>query len=569
MSDPSTYVVPGKTLTQLLDYSDDDGEYGWGSGGSRRTKGAPHSRGGENWGKDAMEMRDTKHGGPAIVLGGGTNAQEASTSLRKLQPAQHKNTNRKVMDRIHLDDFQLGSGGGSSGAVKSNNRVVSDVCEATLRKRASKRAEPKEIDRSERATVENVMDPRTRLLLYKLVNSNTLQEIHGCVSTGKEANVYYALSGDGSPSAVKVYKTSILGFKKRDQYVQGEFRFQRYCKSNPRKMVCTWAEKEARNLMRLQEGGVLAPAVKLLRQHILIMEFLGENGWPAPRLKDVQFPSFNALDQCYLDLCVTVRRMYNRCHLIHGDLSEYNLLLFRGRVMVIDVSQSVEHDHQLAMDFLRRDLVNLTKFFRSRGHGELFKLSCLFQFVTDRELPPLSSGAANLTDAEVHDVAAGRGKGPLSRALAAGRGADIGYGDDTGSLIQYLRDWREKQRHEVITENADQASVDEQVFLHIHVPQGLAEFSDVKAPNAEMTGFVDRMITKKEGAVMERSADFSSEDDSEESEEESVRHIDPQVRVAELSKEERKKHKKAVKEAQRMRRVEKKAQKEKGGKKKK
>ena len=49
----------------------------------------------------------------------------------------------------------------------------------------------------------------------------------------------------------QVYKTSILVFKDRDKYVSGEFRFRHgYCKSNPRKMVRTWAEKEMRNLSR-------------------------------------------------------------------------------------------------------------------------------------------------------------------------------------------------------------------------------------------------------------------------------------------------------------------------------
>ncbi len=116
------------------------------------------------------------------------------------------------------------------------------------------------------------MDPRTRLMLSKLLNSGFLSEIDGCLSTGKEANVYYARagvkgcgmvarSGSGfSEFAVKVFKTSILVFKDRDKYVSGEYRFRNgYCKSNPRKMVQTWAEKEMRNLRRLHAAGIPAP----------------------------------------------------------------------------------------------------------------------------------------------------------------------------------------------------------------------------------------------------------------------------------------------------------------------
>lgn len=59
--------------------------------------------------------------------------------------------------------------------------------------------------------------------------------------------------------AVKVFKTSILVFKDRDRYVSGEFRFRTgYSKSNPRKMVKLWAEKEMRNLKRCVQMGHLS-----------------------------------------------------------------------------------------------------------------------------------------------------------------------------------------------------------------------------------------------------------------------------------------------------------------------
>lgn len=74
------------------------------------------------------------------------------------------------------------------------------------------------------------MDPRTRIILFKLINRGIISEVNGCISTGKEANVYYAtcLTSDdhvaSSHVAIKVYKTSILVFKDRDRYVTGEFR---------------------------------------------------------------------------------------------------------------------------------------------------------------------------------------------------------------------------------------------------------------------------------------------------------------------------------------------------------
>ena len=61
------------------------------------------------------------------------------------------------------------------------------------------------------------------------------------------------------------------------------------------------------------------------------------------------------------------RRMFHHCKLVHGDLSEFNMLYHKGSAYIIDVSQSVEHDHPHALEFLRKDLTNVTDFFRRRG----------------------------------------------------------------------------------------------------------------------------------------------------------------------------------------------------------
>ena len=70
----------------------------------------------------------------------------------------------------------------------------------------------------DRATVEQAIDPRTRLVLFKMLNSGLFSSLHGCISTGKEANVYHAIDEAADKHyAVKVYKTSILVFKDRDR----------------------------------------------------------------------------------------------------------------------------------------------------------------------------------------------------------------------------------------------------------------------------------------------------------------------------------------------------------------
>lgn len=206
-------------------------------------------------------------------------------------------------------------------------------------------------DKSDRATVEQVLDPRTRMILFKLLNRGFIYAINGCISTGKEANVYHAIGPSSTPEslnentpstpsaqrhlALKIYKTSILTFKDRDRYVTGEYRFRHgYSKSNPRKMVQLWAEKEYRNLKRLNAASIPSPIPVELKLHVLIMTFIGDplTCYPAPRLKDIlnHVQLTEQSDIFWIDLyeqaVMILRTMYHECHLIHADFSEYNIL---------------------------------------------------------------------------------------------------------------------------------------------------------------------------------------------------------------------------------------------------
>ena len=251
-------------------------------------------------------------------------------------------------------------------------------------------------DKSDRATSEQVLDKGTRMILLKMLDRNIVSEINGCVSTGKEANVYHAASTpqqEGSEAAVaplqraiKVYKTSILVFKDRDKYVTGEYRFrQGYNKSSNRAMVKVWAEKEMRNLRRIYAAGIPCPEPIYLRLHVLMMGFLGsKKGTSAPRLKDVELEGDDVeakWKSLYLQLLGYMRILYQTCRLVHADLSEYNVLYHEEKLWIIDVSQSVEHDHPKSLEFLRMDIKNVTDFFGRKGVDTLPERAT-FGFVT-------------------------------------------------------------------------------------------------------------------------------------------------------------------------------------------
>lgn len=399
-------------------------------------------------------------------------------------------------------------------------------------------------DKSDRATSEQVLDPRTRMILLQMINRNIVSEVNGCISTGKEANVYHALSNPQAEDsdvisrslhrAIKVYKTSILVFKDRDKYVTGEYRFrQGYNKGNNRAMVKVWAEKEMRNLKRIHAAGIPCPEPLHLRLHVLVMGFLGDTrGVPSPRLKDVELQGSDVEARwlnLYMQLVGYMRIMYQTCRLVHADLSEYNVLYHNDQLWIIDVSQSVEHDHPRSLEFLRMDIKNVSDFFRRKGVDTLSERT-IFGFVTS----------------------------------------------STGSLeaegINKELEQLHKTRQEV--ENEDQAMADEEVdrevFRHQYIPQTLEQVYDVER-DAERVGrggkedlvyrdlLADQVVMEKPpSANVEANGSALGSDDSShassgedgDNEEDPFAKKGPRGKRFE-DKEDKKEHKKQVKEEKR------------------
>jgi hypothetical protein len=155
----------------------------------------------------------------------------------------------------------------------------------------------------EKATHALALDATTRLMLYKLVNSGTIDEVHGCLSTGKESVVFHGTyrpqpdDPDCVPRecAIKVFKTVLTEFKNRQQFLQGDRRYEaRVGRQGARKLVRMWAEKEQANLLRMAEAGLACPGVVTQRRHILVMTFLGDDGRDAPKLKVGLTPPFTS-----------------------------------------------------------------------------------------------------------------------------------------------------------------------------------------------------------------------------------------------------------------------------------
>jgi len=213
---------------------------------------------------------------------------------------------------------------------------------------------------TERATIEEVFDQATRMVVYHLLNSGILYEVHGVVNAGKEARVYWGKNKEGKDLAVKIYLTASAEFKKGMlKYIEGDYRFKGV-KHDTRSLIFTWAQKEFRNLEQASRAKVRVPKPIAVKNNVVVMEFIGKDGVNAASLKE-QAPSDP--EAVYEVLLTYVERLYRKAELVHGDLSEYNIMMWKGKPVIFDVAQAVPTSHPMAEFFLRRDLTNLNRFF--------------------------------------------------------------------------------------------------------------------------------------------------------------------------------------------------------------
>jgi len=212
----------------------------------------------------------------------------------------------------------------------------------------------------ERATVEEVFDQATRMIVFDLLNSGVIYEVNGVVSSGKESRVYWATDKEGKDLAVKIYLTSSAEFKKGMlKYIEGDPRFKEV-KRDTRSLIAVWAQKEFRNLKEASEAKVRVPKPVVVKSNVLVMEFIGKEGVSAPSLKEN--PPANP-ERVYRLLVTYLKRLRQKAKLVHGDLSEYNIMMWKGRPVIFDMSQSVSIEHPMADFMLMRDLANLNRFF--------------------------------------------------------------------------------------------------------------------------------------------------------------------------------------------------------------
>lgn len=214
-------------------------------------------------------------------------------------------------------------------------------------------------------TYGNVFDDFTNRNIKYLENQGHFDELAVSLEVGKEANVFLGKTATGSNVIIKIYRLENCNFNKMFLYLKGDPRFPSI-KPNRREIIFAWTLREYRNLLVARQVGCSVPTPIANKHNILLEEFIGTDK-PAPKIKDVAFKSDAELTKCLKAIMKEVKLLWKKAEIVHGDLSEFNILYHNKKPVLIDFSQSTSVKDFHAREYLERDLKNLVRFFNKRG----------------------------------------------------------------------------------------------------------------------------------------------------------------------------------------------------------
>jgi RIO kinase 1 len=215
-------------------------------------------------------------------------------------------------------------------------------------------------------------------VLAQFGGQGLVREVLGVVGDGKEATVYLC---EADPSvgveylAAKVYRAKkFRAFRGGRKYTSERMPLGSRAKRAMRTKTDVgmrlaheeWVAWEWETLCRLHDAGADVPEPLASSEDAILMEFVGDGEGAAPQLRRVELSPDEA--RAVLERLLRNVEIFLELHLVHGDLSAYNVLWHGGKAWVIDVPQSLNlHTHPGGYEHLRRDVANLERYFARYG----------------------------------------------------------------------------------------------------------------------------------------------------------------------------------------------------------
>ena len=193
------------------------------------------------------------------------------------------------------------------------------------------------------------------LAINTLVKAGVIGSFGQTIGVGKEAEVYNALSPEGKCIAVKFHRLGRISFRqtrRKRSYVREDstWLFQSHLA----------AEKEFQALQLVYKNGVSVPEPISQNRHVIAMGII--EGGELSKWRKITNPK-----KVFKEIMRNVKKAYLKAHVIHADLSEYNIILRPDmHILIIDWPQYVMTDHPNADELLQRDIQNVITFFDRR-----------------------------------------------------------------------------------------------------------------------------------------------------------------------------------------------------------
>lgn len=198
------------------------------------------------------------------------------------------------------------------------------------------------------------------LAINALVKAGVIVSFGKSLGVGKEADVYDALNASGKRIAVKFHRLGRISFRQTR-------RKRGYTREHS-----TWlfqshlaAEREFQAMKLVYENGVAVPEPISQNRHVVAMGMI--EGAQFSKYRDIGKP-----EKVLREILRNVRKAYLKAHLIHADISEYNIILQPdGHILIIDWPQAVKTDHANAAELLERDIKNVLTYFSRKFNLEV------------------------------------------------------------------------------------------------------------------------------------------------------------------------------------------------------
>jgi len=212
-------------------------------------------------------------------------------------------------------------------------------------------------------TYGNVFDNFSVTTLQKLIDQGHFPGLASPLSIGKEANIFSGKTAKGFV-AVKIYRLESCDFNRMYDYLKFDVRYPSI-KRGKRNIVFAWTQREYRNTLLAREGGVSVPKPITRMNNVMVEELIGdaESGHAAMKLKQL-IPADP--EEFFGHVLANMKKLHD-AGIVHGDLSEYNILSVDEYPVFIDFSQGISMNSPNAMELLERDVRNIAKYFSKLG----------------------------------------------------------------------------------------------------------------------------------------------------------------------------------------------------------